>query len=412
MSMAAQNRIKELIYILNEACRTYYYSGQPTLTDKEFDNKLKELEALEKETGIIFDCSPTQNVGSAPIEGNDIYTHAYPVLSLNSTKSIDEVRKFVSDQEVVISWKLDGVSVVLYYEKGVLKKALSRGDGKRGKDITKNVMLLKNVPLKLSEKVDIIVRGEGCISLNQFDILKQTKAGEKYINPRNMASGLINGTKNTSYLLKNLTFVAHSIVYVSHKFLDAVTRLEQLLYLKSFGFEVVEHSIVNRTDAEEFIEYLTSMVADYPYPVDGLVLSMNDVLFSESMGSTARFPKHSLAYKWPDESVETTVTGMKWSVSQTGLITPIVQFEPVFLEGSTVKQANLYNLKIFNSLGIGIGDTIKIYKANKIIPHVEENFTRSETESYPTRCPICWSPTSIEKTEDTIKLYCRSCGGK
>lgn len=407
--MQIQEQMKELIAGLNDAARRYYTLGeQSSMTDKEYDAKLKELSELEYATEIIFDDSPTQRVGYIDMDCKKV-KHEIPLLSLNSTKELDDIDAFIRDQQGVLSWKIDGVSITLYYEMGLLKRALSRGNGIWGKDITKNVVLMMNVPLTIPNKNAIIVRGEGCISLKEFDLLKKTQEGEKYMNPRNLASGLINGTKTTSLLLKHMKFIAHSILKLDGELLDVKTRKERLLYLEKLGFKVVENYLVDAKHARNCIIDMSENANSYPYPVDGLVLALNDLLFSESLGATAKFPHDSIAFKWPDETKETCVIGMKWSVSNTGLITPIVQFKPILLEGTTVKQANLHSLKIFQELKIGIGDKILIYKANKIIPRVERNLTNSNTEKHPTDCPVCGNLTTVIITDKTEKLQCNNC---
>lgn len=408
-----ESRMADLIDILNDASRIYYtaHDEETAISDAQYDRYLSELIHLEEETGIKLAGSPTLKVGFTELEEDKI-KHYAPILSLKDTKSVDDMLYFLGEKEGILSWKLDGVSIVLYYSLGILQKAVSRGDGEYGKDITKNVVLMRNVPLTIPIKHDVIIRGEGCISLKDFDQLKKTKEGEKYKNPRNLASGLINGTKTTNILLRHMSFIVHSVILLQGNGRDLTTRDKQLTYLKSIGFTVVFYVKVLNFELKSDIERFTKAVELYDFPVDGLVLSFNDLTYGESLGATAKFPKHSIAFKWPDETALTTVTGMKWSVSKTGLITPVVIFEPVILEGTEVKQANLHTLKIFEELSIGIGDTLKIFKANKIIPEVEENLTRSRTEDFPRNCPVCGSDTSVVMGEKTRKLYCYPCGGK
>lgn len=402
-------RMNKLVHILNEASKAYYSStGESPLTDVEYDRYLRELDSLERETGSIFPESPTKKVGFKDEDGKKI-KHDRPILSLKSTKEVEDILEFIGDHDVVLSWKLDGVSIVLYYVDGKLEKALSRGDGHIGKDITKNVILMKDTPLEIHSVGSTIIRGEGCISVKDFDVLKQTTEGEKYSNPRNLASGLINSTKTTSILLNSMTFIAHSVIYSDDNKNPIDSRMKQLLYLESLGFKVVEHNLVDFSNFLSAIDRCTEILETYPYPVDGLVFSWDDLLYSEVVGCTGRYPRHSLAFKWPDEVKETIVKGMTWSVSKTGLITPIVEFEPIFLEGTIVKRANLHSLKTFNNLSIGVGDVIRVYKANKIIPHVEENLTRSKTEEYPRICPVCGEFTTVITNDVTEKLYCDHC---
>lgn len=399
-----ENRIKELIYILNEASRQYYSSDDESfLTDKEYDEYLEELSKLENDSGIYFPDSPTINVGH---KEDDKVKHYSPILSLRDTKNIDEMLYFLGDKDGILSWKIDGVSIVLHYENGKLKLALSRGDGHYGKDITKNVMLIDDVPKTIPVMDTLIIRGEGCISLKNFDLIKKTVEGEKYSNPRNLASGLINSTKTTNILLNSMHFIAHSPILLGKKAQHIETRCEQLGYLQGLGFNIVPHSRISNFQLKTEIEKYTNDIENFEFPVDGLVLILDDILYGETLGYTAKFPKHSIAFKWPDEIKHTTVTSVEWSVSNANLITPILLFKPISLEGTIVKRANLHNLKNFKKLGIGIGDLISVYKANKIIPVVLENFTRSNTEEYPKQCPICGTTTYIIKNDKTEKLYC------
>ena len=410
-----EKRMVELIDILNDACQKYYSptpDDEVTMSDAQYDRYLSELIHLEADTGIKFEGSPTMKVGFTEPEEKKI-RHYAPVLSLKDTKNVDDMLYFLGEEEALLSWKLDGVSIVLYYSFGALQRAVSRGDGHQGKDITKNVMLLQNVPLNIPLKHNLIVRGEGCVSLKDFDRLKKTAEAEKYSNPRSMASGLINGTKTTNVLLRHMHFIAHSIVMVDGPERSSLTtRSRQLDYLKRLNFKVVRYVHVYNYQLKSQIENYTSEIERFEFPVDGLVLTLNDIKLSDSLGATAKYPKHSIAFKWPDEIALTTVTGMKWSVSSTGLITPVVTFTPVNLEGTDVKQANLHTLKVFEELEIGKGDTLRIFKANKIIPEVLDNLTRSGTEEYPKYCPVCGTETTVVANEKTRKLYCFMCGNR
>jgi len=408
-----ESRMVDLISLLNDANCKYYasHNEESTISDAQYDRYLSELLHLEEETGICLAGSPTIKVGFAESKEDKI-KHYTPALSLKHTKSVDEMLYFLGEKEGILSWKLDGVGIILDYSLGILVRAVSRGDGHYGRDITKNVILMRHVPTTIPILSHVIIRGEGCLSLKEFDQIKKTKEGEKYSNPRNLASGLINGTKTTNILLKHMSFIAHSVMLLEGYERDLTTRHKQLEHLKNLGFKVVFYVKVLNFELKSDIGRFTRAIERYEFPVDGLVLSLNDLKYGESLGSTAKYPKHSLAFKWPDEAALTTVTGMKWSVSQTGLITPVVLFRPVVLEGTEVKQANLHTLKIFEELNIGIGDTLKIFKANKIIPEVEDNMTRSGTEKYPKKCPICGYDTVAVENNKTRKLYCYPCGGK
>lgn len=412
-NLEKQLRMVELIDILNDASRKYYSSTdeESPLTDSQYDKYLKELVELEEETGIKLKGSPSLNVGYLDIE-NDKVKHFQPVLSLKDTKDINDLLSFINEHEALLSWKLDGVSIILHYNKGKLQLGLTRGDGHYGKDITKNVQFIKHVPLEIPFTQKLIIRGEGCIARNEFDILKRTKEGEKYKNPRNMVSGLVNATKTTNILLKRVDFIVHSVIFLEGQTdYGITTREQQFEFLEKFklGFKIVPYQKVRNFELKYTIEHFTNNVQNFAYPVDGLVLSLNDISYGESLGATAKYPKHSIAFKWPDDIVLTRVTGMKWSISSTGLITPVVIFEPIILEGTSVRQANLHTLKKFEDLQIGIGDTLRIFKANKIIPEVEDNLTRSGTEEYPRYCPVCGAKTTVVETDVTKKLYCYNC---
>lgn len=394
-------RMRYLVRILNEASENYY-NKTPTMSDREYDILEKELTDLENETGIILYSSPSTLVGRWPVSG-DKMPHIRPILSLKSTKNVDELLYFLKENEGILSWKLDGISIVLYYMDGTLVNALTRGNGTIGKVIFGKAMGIPNIPKKISVKGDFVVRGEGCLALREFDQIKKTKLGEQFSNPRNVVAGIINSDDPPDILLRHVTFVAHSIVFGTDEF---TKRSDQLRYLEELGFHVVPHSKVFNFRLKYVIEYYTEHVDGFEYPVDGLVLSINDITTGESLGETAKYPKHSLAFKWPDEKKLAVVNGVKWSVSKTGLITPVVTFEPIELEGTIVKQANLHTLKRFEDLAIGKGDILEVYKANKIIPEIGENLTRSGTIFYPRHCPLCDAETYVMDNNKTRKLYC------
>jgi len=398
------------VTILNEACQAYY-SGQEEspMTDAQYDRYLEELKILEAEAGYRLAESPTIRVGYEEME--DKIKHYIPILSLKDTKNVEELLYFLGEKEGILSWKLDGVSIVLYYQNGKLDRAVSRGNGMIGKDITRNVRMMRNIPDMIETKNTVIIRGEGCIALSDFETLKQTTEGEKYRNPRNLASGLINSQGTRDSLLGYMTFIAHSVMFIDGIAKNVSTKSELFVYLERLGFMVVPHvKVVNYTLKHE-IDKFTNEVEGFDYPVDGLVLTLDDLLIGKSLGSTAKFPRDSMAFKWPDISVFTKVRGMKWSVSPTGLITPVLLVTPVEIEGTTVKQASLHSLRIFEDMAIGIGDTVEIFKANKIIPEVKENLTRSATEPHPEVCPVCGNQTVVMHGIKTRKLYCIQCAG-
>lgn len=409
--MTTESKMQKLVNLLNDACQAYYGSGESTLTDAQYDGYLAELRALEENAGYRLAESPTIRVGYE--EDGDKIKHFTPILSLKDTKSVEELLYFLGEEEGLLSWKLDGISIVLYYQNGKLDRAVSRGDGLYGKDITSNVLLMRDVPKSIDILNTVIVRGEGCMAITDFDELKESQEGEKYRNPRNLAAGLINSNGTKPYLLSKLAFIAHSVILIDGFGRNMTKRSEQLDYLEQLGFHIVPYTpVVNYTLHRE-IEMMTEQVENgFNYPVDGLVLALDDLAYSEKLGSTSRYPRDTMAFKWPDKSVLTKVRGVKWSVSQTGLITPVVIFDPVELEGTTIKQANLHTLKCFEDFGIGKGDTIEVYKANKIIPEVKENLSRSATEDYPRYCPVCGGETTVLSTNKTRKLYCTRCEQK
>ena len=410
MTTEQKARMEHLTLMLNEACRRYYTDTDqgPAMSDILYDKMLRELIALEESTGEHLPDTPTKRVGFAP-SYSDRAAHCCPILSLKDTKSIDELLHFLGQHTGVLSWKLDGISIVLHYVNGKLINALTRGDGMIGQNITNNAVRMRGVPMQISSRGSLFVRGEGCLSIKEFEQIRKTKEGEKYANARSAAAGIINTSTSPSILLKHMSFVAHSIVIPDEKSANLKTYSDRLAYLDNLGFMVVEHANVLNFELKRMIETFTDEVKHYQYPVDGLVLALNNLKYGESLGSTAKFPKHSMAFKWPDEKKIAEVIGMKWSVSRTGLITPVVLFKPIALEGTIVKQANLHNLKFFENLDIGKGDILRVYKANKIVPEVEDNMTRSGTERYPTVCPVCGGKTTVVETEKTRKLYCYNC---
>lgn len=405
-----KERMKELIHILNDA-RKKYYSGkvESPLTDDQYDSYMYELSFLEEALGVRMRGSPTEMVGFEETERK--VEHFAPVLSLKDTKSVDELQRFLGELDGLLSWKLDGISIVLHYEDGELKLALTRGDGHIGKDVTENVKWMQGVPHELVMKHKLIVRGEGVISIGEFERIRDTQLAEKYSNPRNMAAGVLNRNR-PGEMLRSLSFIAHSVVYLEEEGHQTNLRHKYLDYLTVLGFKVVPHVRVRNYDLTAKIEEFTENLEAYEFPVDGLVLSIDRIDLGEQRGATARFPKHSMAFKWPDETAMTIVTGVKWSVSEKGLLTPVVQFEPIKLEGTIVKQANLHNVRRFRELGIGIGDQIEVFKANKIIPEVKENYTRTATEPVPMVCPHCNFQTELWTTDVTTKLYCPNCRQK
>ena len=409
MTNQQKDRMSYLVKTLNDACQHYYDDTEQnlTMTDSKYDELIHELINLEEKTRKQLPNTPTLRVGYAT-SGSDKIKHCCPILSLKDTKSIDELLHFLNQHSGIISWKLDGISIVLHYRDGKLVNAATRGDGETGQNITNNAIKMRDIPLQIASHGDLFVRGEGCLAIKEFEKIHQTKLGEKYANPRSAAAGIINTLTAPSILLKHMSFVAYSIVSI-----DSSIKMEcydeQLSYLKSLGFNVVYHQKVLNFELKHTISEFTNNVQNYEYPVDGLVLRLNSLKYGSSLGATAKHNKHSLAFKWPDEKKLSKVVGMRWSVSGTGLITPVVLIEPISLEGTIVKQANLHNLKFFEQLSIGKGDILNVYKANKIVPEIDDNLTRSGTEAYPTTCPVCGSETVVFNNGKTKKLYCYNC---
>jgi DNA ligase (NAD+) len=410
-----KNRMRYLVGLLNEASKDYYSSdsNEPVLTDKQYDILYKELQDLETNTGIRLKDSPTNRVGFAESEASKPLDHDEPILSIDSTKSINEIFDFIKSEEAVVSYKLDGMSVVLYYDNGYLEIALSRGNGLKGKDITANILKIGGVPDEISYKGKLVVRGEGVCSEGAFTKIKECPDGSSYKNPRNLSAGLINSLRPNESFLRKLDFVAHDIIGIktdsdifapwSHTYTDCLD------FLVGQGFNVVEHLKVDYKTLSDTVKDFSESVSAFEYPCDGLVIRLNDLDLCEKLGSTARSPRFVMALKWPDESKETVVTKMEWSVSQTGYVTPIVHFTPVELEGTLVSKANLHSLKCFIDLGIGIGDKLRVYKANKIVPEVEENLTRSKTERIPKTCPVCGGGLGVIDTKSSKILKCVRC---
>ena len=408
--MGIESRMRILINMLKDASEAYYTGKyESPLSDLQYDAYFAELVELEVTAGYRLPDSPTMRVGYS--EDDDKIKHYAPILSLKHTKSLDDLLYFLGEEEGLLSWKIDGISIVLYYDNGQLNKAVTRGDGMVGKDITKNALAMSNVLKKIDSKGTVIIRGEGCISYSEFNKLRDSKPDNKiYKNPRNLAAGLLN-TREPSSLLRYLSFIAHSAILldIPENNIKYDIKEDILSYLDLLGFHVVPYVKVYNYTLKHELDGFTNYAERFDYPVDGLVLTMNDIGYGRSLGSTSRYPRDTMAFKWEDICVKTKVRSVKWSVSRNGLITPIVSFDPVELDGTTVRQANLHSLKIFENLQLGRGDIIEVYKANKIVPEVKENYTRSDMETYPKYCPICDHPTGVVESLKTRKLICPEC---
>ena len=398
-------RMKELIALLNDASRKYYQEAAPAMTDYQYDKLYDELCELEKKTGIVLSGSPTQRVGYTILSGLTKVKHEKRMLSLDKTKDVQKLKSWLGENEGVLSWKLDGLTIVLKYKDGSLLQAVTRGNGDIGEDITHNAKVFKNIPLKISFKGELVLRGEGVISYSEFERINETLSDEdKYKNPRNLCSGTVRQLNSEIAADRKVTFYAFTLV--SAEGMDWNYKTEQLEFLKEQGFDVVESKIVTADTLEENVREFESRIEKNNFASDGLVLTYNSIPYSRSLGETAKFPKDSIAFKWADETAETVLRSIDWSTSRTGLINPVAVFDPVELEGTTVNRASLHNLSVMEDFEIGIGDTIKVYKANMIIPQIAENITKSGNLEIPKTCPVCGGETEIRKLRDGKALYC------
>lgn len=400
-------RMKELVSLLNKAGKAYYQDAKEIMSNFEYDKLYDELLALEKEEGVVLSNSPSINVGYEVLSELPKERHAKPMLSLDKTKETEQLKNWLGTQKGLLSWKLDGLTIVLTYEGGKLVKAVTRGNGEIGEVITNNAKVFKNVPLEISYKDTLILRGEAIIKYSDFEKMNQTieAVDAKYKNPRNLCSGSVRQLNNEITAQRNVHFFAFNLVQADNVDFKN-SRLEQINWLRSLGFDVVENKEVTSSTMDEAVAYFAKAIETYDLPSDGLVLALDDIAYGRSLGTTAKFPRDSIAFKWRDEIKETTLTEIEWSASRTGLINPVAIFEPVELEGTTVSRASVHNVSIMENLKLGIGDTIKVYKANMIIPQIEENLTQSGTATPPEECPVCGHKTEIKDDNGIKSLYC------
>lgn len=403
------NRIKELIVILNNANKAYYQEAAEIMSNYEYDALYDELLELEKDTGVVLGNSPTVNVGYEIVSELPKESHERPMLSLNKTKSVEELVDWIGEQEALLSWKLDGLTIVLTYNNGELQKAVTRGNGEIGEVVTNNAKVFRNLPLKINYKEELVLRGEAVIRYSDFAIINNQieDVAAKYKNPRNLCSGSVRQLNNQITEKRNVNFFAFSLVKANgidfHN-----SRKDQFEWLRNQGFEVVEYKMVKRDTLPETIEYFSEKIKNNDFPSDGLVMTFDNISYGQSLGRTSKFPRDSIAFKWADEIKETTLLEIEWSPSRTGLINPVAIFEPVELEGTSVGRASVHNISILKSLELGIGDTIEVYKANMIIPQIAENLTRSGVCPIPSKCPVCGENTNIRKINDVEALYCEN----
>ncbi len=400
-------RMKELTERLNQAAKAYYQEDREIMTNLEYDNLYDELVRLEEETGTVLANSPTLKVGYEAVDFLPKETHESPMLSLDKTKDVEELREFIGEHKTLLSWKLDGLTIVLTYENGELLKAVTRGNGTVGEVVTNNARVFKNIPLKIPYKGRLVLRGEAIITYSDFEKINASieDVEARYKNPRNLCSGSVRQLNNEITAKRNVRFYAFSLV--SAEGVDMHNSREyQFQWLKSQGIDVVEYKVVTAETLDEAMEYFSQAVEKNDFPSDGLVALYDDIAYGESLGSTAKFPRNSYAFKWADEMRETRLLEIEWSPSRTGLINPIAVFEPVELEGTTVSRASVHNVSILKELGLGIGDTIQVYKANMIIPQIAENLTRSGNLKIPDICPVCGHEARIIKEYEVESLYC------
>lgn len=407
MGQSKNERMLELVELLNKASRYYYQDAQEIMSNYEYDRLYDELQNLEKELGITLSNSPTVNVGYEVVSELPKERHESPMLSLDKTKEVEELKNFVGSQKVLMSWKMDGLTIVLTYRDGKLYKAVTRGNGEVGEVVTNNAKVFKNVPVQIAYRGELILRGEAVIGYHDFEKINEEieDVDAKYKNPRNLCSGSVRQLNNQITAKRNVMFYAFTLVQA-----DGVdfqnSRACQMEWLKAQGFTTVEYHMVTRDTVEDEVAKFSSEISKNDFPSDGLVLSYDDIAYGRSLGRTAKFPRDSYAFKWQDEIRETILREIEWSPSRTGLINPVAIFDPVELEGTTVSRASVHNISIMEELELGIGDKIEVYKANMIIPQIAENLTRSGVKDIPERCPVCQGETKIRQVGNAKALYC------
>lgn len=407
IQQSKMDRIKELVELLNKAGKSYYSEGRELMSNYEYDALYDELGMLEKETGYILSNSPTVNVGYEVLSELPKERHESPMLSLDKTKSPEALAEWLGSQKGLLSWKLDGLTIVLTYDNGQLQKAVTRGNGEVGEIITNNARVFKNVPVTIPFKGKLVLRGEAIITYSDFErINKQIpEADAKYKNPRNLCSGSVRQLNNEITAQRNVHFFAFTLVSAQDVDFDN-SRQRQFEWLKDQGFSVVEYKMVTKDTILDTIEWFEKTIVTNDFPSDGLVILYDDIAYGDSLGRTAKFPRNAMAFKWTDETAETTLREIEWSASRTGLINPVAVFDPVELEGTQVSRASVHNISIVESLKLGIGDRIKVFKANMIIPQIAENLTQSGNLEIPEVCPVCGGKTQIKQVNDVKTLYC------
>ena len=405
--MDKKKRIKELVEILNKAAKSYYVDAVEIMPNIEYDKLYDELLELEKETNVVLSNSPTQNVGYEIAGELPKKAHESPMLSLDKTKSVEDLREWLGDNKALLSWKMDGLTIVLTYRDGELVEAVTRGNGTIGEVITNNAKNFQNIPLKIEFKGELILRGEAIIKYSDFKRINDAieDAAAKYKNPRNLCSGSV---RQLNPAITKARMVYCNIFNVVKA--DGVdfenSKAKQFEWAKNEGFDVVEYKFTDSKSIADDVAEFESKIESNDIPSDGLVLLLDDIALGERLGSTSKFPRNAMAFKWSDERQVTKLKYIEWSPSRTGLINPVAVFEPVELEGTTVSRASLHNVSIFEDLMLGVGDEISVYKANMIIPQVYENLTKSNTEKVPDTCPACGSHASIKQDNESKVLMC------
>ena len=405
--MNKRERMKELVDILDPAARAYYQEDREIMSNFEYDALYDELLSLEEETGIVMASSPTHKVGYEILSELEKVAHDSPMLSLDKTKSPEDLRSWIGDQKGMLSWKMDGLTVVLTYEDGVLARAVTRGNGTIGEVITNNAKVFRNLPSRIPFTGQLVLRGEAIIHYSDFEKLNASiqDIDARYKNPRNLCSGSVRQLNNEITARRNVYFYAFAMVSAEGR--EAGNSVEEnMLWLAELGFTIVPYEMVKADTIVDAIQGFSNRIVDNDFPSDGLVLIYDDIAYGRSLGRTAKFPRNAIAFKWADEEAETTLLEIEWSPSRTGLINPVAIFEPVELEGTTVSRASLHNISIIEGLALGQGDKIKVYKANMIIPQVSENLTKSGHYPIISHCPACGGATEIRMENDVKSLYC------
>lgn len=419
--MEKRKRIEELVQLLNEAGKAYYQEGREIISNLEYDKAYDELVRLEEETGIVLSASPTQNVGYSVATALPKEEHASPMLSLDKTKSVETLQSFLGEQKGILSWKLDGLTVVMTYEKGELVKAVTRGNGRIGEIVTENAKRFRNLPLRIPFKGRLVLRGEALIRYSDFAKINEEipEEGAKYKNPRNLCSGSVRQLDPKITWERRVYFFPFTLVSVEEGEDGAFresgglpdfhnSHEAEFEFLEQQGFQVVGRRAVNKEELPGAVSDFSEQVKKNDFPSDGLVLLMDDISYGKSLGTTAKFPRNAIAFKWEDEEEKTILREVEWSPSRTGLINPVAIFDPVELEGTVVSRASLHNISYLEDLKLGIGDEITVYKANMIIPQIGENLTKSGQLPIPEHCPACHEETKIVQDKEAKMLYCEN----